>query len=202
MDYCTAGPQYASGGFIADSRARGTVVNGSQQQFYVRNSQLGGWSQRRLEPGLLRDDGRPGAVVPRPALHDARRPRPASREKPYLYVDASGALAGVRARPRGPTRRGTTWADGHDRRPLAAAVATSSSPRPSDSVAQDQLRAGAGQEPAAHAGRLRRRPLDRRSSGPDTVVLGLGFADADRRERRRAARRSADVPRRGHRRPD
>ncbi|HEU5267410.1 MAG TPA: hypothetical protein VFU35_11955, partial [Jatrophihabitans sp.] len=33
MDYCSAGPQYASGGFIADSAfAGGTVINGSQQQ--------------------------------------------------------------------------------------------------------------------------------------------------------------------------
>src|SRR4051794_33666467 len=29
MDYCTAGPQYASGGFISDSRT-GFVINGSQ----------------------------------------------------------------------------------------------------------------------------------------------------------------------------
>jgi hypothetical protein len=31
MDYCTAGPQYASGGFISDSKT-GDVINGSQQQ--------------------------------------------------------------------------------------------------------------------------------------------------------------------------
>ena len=43
MDYCTAGPQYASGGFIADSQT-GFVINGSQQQFLVRDSSIGGWS--------------------------------------------------------------------------------------------------------------------------------------------------------------
>ncbi|OLB65624.1 MAG: adenylyl cyclase [Actinobacteria bacterium 13_2_20CM_2_72_6] len=43
MDYCTAGPQYASGGFLADSVA-GSIVNGSQQQFLVRNSSIGSWS--------------------------------------------------------------------------------------------------------------------------------------------------------------
>ena len=38
MDYCT-GPSFASGGFIADSRFNGsTVVNGSQQQWLVRNA--------------------------------------------------------------------------------------------------------------------------------------------------------------------
>ncbi len=43
MDYCTAGPQYASGGFIADSQT-GFIINGSQQQLLVRNSSIGGWS--------------------------------------------------------------------------------------------------------------------------------------------------------------
>src|SRR6266702_229610 len=44
MDYCT-GPSFASGGFIADSEFDGsTVVNGSQQQWLVRNSKLDGWS--------------------------------------------------------------------------------------------------------------------------------------------------------------
>src|SRR5207244_9656849 len=40
MDYCTQ-PSFASGGFIADSQFDGgTVVNGSQQQWLVRNSGL------------------------------------------------------------------------------------------------------------------------------------------------------------------
>ena len=39
MDYCT-GPSFASGGFIADSRFEGGIVNGSQQQWLVRNSTL------------------------------------------------------------------------------------------------------------------------------------------------------------------
>ena len=44
MDYCT-GPSFASGGFIADSAFDGsTVVNGSQQQWLVRNSRLDGWT--------------------------------------------------------------------------------------------------------------------------------------------------------------
>ncbi len=43
MDYCTAGPQYASGGYIADSKID-FAINGSQQQYYVRDSTVGGWS--------------------------------------------------------------------------------------------------------------------------------------------------------------
>jgi hypothetical protein len=44
MDYCTA-PSFASGGFIADSKFDGsTVINGSQQQWLTRNSNLDGWT--------------------------------------------------------------------------------------------------------------------------------------------------------------
>jgi hypothetical protein len=42
-DACTS-PSYASGGFIADSQFDGQVINGTQQQFLVRNSTLKGWS--------------------------------------------------------------------------------------------------------------------------------------------------------------
>jgi hypothetical protein len=48
FDYCTAGPQYASGGFISDSQT-GLVINGSQQQFLVRDSSIGHLDQWRLE---------------------------------------------------------------------------------------------------------------------------------------------------------
>src|SRR3954471_14990767 len=51
MDYCTAGPQYASGGFIADSQT-GFVINGSQQQFLVRESSIGGGAQGVWEQGF------------------------------------------------------------------------------------------------------------------------------------------------------
>jgi len=43
MDYCTAGPQFASGGFISDSKT-GSIINGSQQQYFVRDSSIGDWS--------------------------------------------------------------------------------------------------------------------------------------------------------------
>src|SRR6266536_2077849 len=43
MDYCTQ-PSFASGGFIADSRFNGTIVNGSQQQWLVRNSSFVDWT--------------------------------------------------------------------------------------------------------------------------------------------------------------
>src|SRR5579864_1520423 len=42
FDYCGQ-PQFASGGFIADSET-GFVINAGQQQWITRNSSIGGWS--------------------------------------------------------------------------------------------------------------------------------------------------------------
>lgn len=42
MDYCS-GPSFASGGYLADSKA-GVIINGSQQQWYARNSEVGTWT--------------------------------------------------------------------------------------------------------------------------------------------------------------
>ena len=80
MDYFTAGPQYASGGFIADSKLP-AVTSGSQQQWLTRYSEIASWSNGGVEPGLCRH--RRSAVrgrLPQPAVHDpGLRPRSAAR---------------------------------------------------------------------------------------------------------------------------
>jgi hypothetical protein len=98
MDYCSAGPQFASGGYIADSAfAGGTVINGSQQQFLVRNSTLDGWSNGVWNQVFAGDigappqsfsetSGLPGGTPPYTTLSTS----PVTQEKPYLYVDSSG----------------------------------------------------------------------------------------------------------------
>ena len=97
MDYCTAGPQFASGGFIADSDGR-DVINGSQQQCLVRDSSGRRLVQRRVEPGVLRCAGAPATVFPPITTptetigpYTTLATNPVSREKPYLYVDDAGA---------------------------------------------------------------------------------------------------------------
>ena len=93
MDYCTDGPQYASGGFIADSKT-GFVINGSQQQYIVRNSSVGGWSNGVWNQVFSGVDGAPPECFP--GVADGCGPyttlakTPASREKPYLYIDSKG----------------------------------------------------------------------------------------------------------------
>ena len=88
MDYCT-GPSFASGGFIADSRFdNGTIINGSQQQFVVRNSKLSGWSNGDWNQVFAGDVGAPAQCFPGGGRcggpYTTLATTPVSREKPYL----------------------------------------------------------------------------------------------------------------------
>jgi hypothetical protein len=94
MDFCT-GPSFASGGFIADSRFDGsTVVNGSQQQWLVRNSTLDGWTNgvwNQVFSGVV---GAPAQCFPaQPSCggpYTTLATSPVTRDAPYLYVDSDG----------------------------------------------------------------------------------------------------------------
>ena len=110
MDYCTAGPQFASGGFIADSRLP-LVLNGSQQQWLTRDSQLGGWTNgvwNQVFSGVV---GAPDdAAFPTPP-YTTLDTTAVSREKPFLFVDSRGEYQ-VRVPAARRDTRGITWADG------------------------------------------------------------------------------------------
>jgi len=94
MDYCT-GPSFASGGFIADSQfSGGTVINGSQQQWMVRNSNLDGWTNgvwNQVFSGVV---GAPANCFPASAScggpYTTLAASPVTREAPYPYLDANG----------------------------------------------------------------------------------------------------------------
>lgn len=110
MDYCTAGPQYASGGFIADSRF-GDVTNGSQQQWLTRNSEVRSWSNAVWNQVFAGVEGAPDdAAFPNPPYTTLDQ-TPLSREKPYLYVDDRGTWQ-VRVPAAAEGTRGISWADG------------------------------------------------------------------------------------------
>ncbi len=110
MDYCTAGPQFASGGFIADSNLP-FVINGSQQQWLTRNSQIGGWSNAVWNQVFAGVEGAPSeADFPSPP-YTTLGATPVSREKPYLFVDSQGNY-NVRVPSAQTNTSGTTWADG------------------------------------------------------------------------------------------
>ena len=110
MDYCTAGPQYASGGFISDSNLP-FVINGSQQQFLVRDSTVSGWSNGVWNQVFSGVTGAPSdSAFPNPP-YTTLETSPITRERPFLtYSSAMGYRVFV------PDARtdssGTTWGAG------------------------------------------------------------------------------------------
>lgn len=110
MDYCTAGPQYASGGYLADSRTT-FVINGSQQQWLTRNSEVAGWSNAVWNQVFAGVVGAPDeAAFPNPP-YTTIETTPVSREKPYLFVTDDGTW-NVRVPAAQRDTRGISWADG------------------------------------------------------------------------------------------
>jgi hypothetical protein len=94
MDFCS-NPAFASGGFIADSRFDGpNIVNGSQQQWLVRNSTIDPWSNGVWNQVFSGVAGAPAQCFPAvPNVCGPYTTLPTStvtRDAPYLYVDANG----------------------------------------------------------------------------------------------------------------
>jgi hypothetical protein len=110
MDYCTAGPQYASGGYLGDSRA-GTVLNGSQQQWLTRNSEIGEWTNGVWNAVFAGVVGAPSdATFPVPP-YTTLATTPLSRERPYLFIDERGRY-NVRVPRAQRDSVGPTWTSG------------------------------------------------------------------------------------------
>ena len=175
MDYCTAGPQYASGGFIADSQT-GFVINGSQQQFLVRDSSIGGWSNgvwNQVFSGVVGAPPQSFSSTPyNPPPYTTLATSPLTREKPFLYVDSAGSYRVFIPDLRHDST-GTTWGSGP--------AAGSSLPidqffiaKPSDDAKTINKALARGEDLILTPGVYH---LDKtiKVKRPDTVVLGLGF---------------------------
>ncbi|WP_298462383.1 glycosyl hydrolase family 28-related protein [uncultured Cellulomonas sp.] len=171
MDYCS-GPSFASGGFIADSRAD-VVINGSQQQWLTRNSEIGSWSNGVWNQTFSGVVGAPDdAGYPDPPYTTLER-TPVSREKPYLFIGADGAW-NVRVPQAQQGSSGTSWAEGLTAGrtiPLRDFYVAD----PSDSVAQINAQLARGRHLLLTPGVY---DVDRSIAvkRADTVVLGLGLA--------------------------
>jgi len=114
MDYCT-GPSFASGGFIADSQFDGTLINGSQQQWVVRNSALNSWTNGVWNQVFSGVAGAPAQCFPAQAScggpYTTIATSPVTREAPFLYVDSGGSYYVFVPAPR-TNSSGTTWGSG------------------------------------------------------------------------------------------
>jgi hypothetical protein len=170
MDYCT-GPSYASGGFIANSQT-GSIVNGSQQQFYVRNSNIGSWSNgvwNQVFSGVV---GAPAQSYPSPT-YTTLATTPVTREKPFLFVDASGNY-NVFAPAAQTATAGTNWAT-NSTAGRVLPIGSFFIATPSTSAQQINARLASGKNLILTPGVYQ---LDRSIDvkKPDTVVLALGDA--------------------------
>jgi len=119
MDYCDGTPDWASGGFIADSELNGTVENGSQQQYVTRNTDIGSWTNGVWNQVFCGDPGAPaqsfGATSLQsggPEPYTTLGTCPTTQEEPYLYTDSSGNynvfVPSVETNSSGPS-----WANGN-----------------------------------------------------------------------------------------
>jgi len=172
MDYCT-GPSFASGGFIADSAFDGsTVVNGSQQQWITRNSRLDGWTNGVWNQVFSGVTGAPGQCFPCLNPYTTLATSAATREAPYLYVDANGGY-NVFVPSAQHNTSGPTWAGGQ--------TPGSSIPiqnffiaNPDDSAATITSALASGKDLILTPG-IYHLSQAIEVMHPDTVVLGLGF---------------------------
>ncbi len=171
-DYCSK-PGYASGGFIADSEFSGSsVLNGTQQQFLVRNSTLDSWSNSVWNQVFSGDVGAPAQNFGSGGQYTTLAASPVTAEAPFLQVDSGGDYSvfvpAVRHGSVGPS-----WASG----PAAGTaipvrrffIAT-----PADSAPVINAALARGQDLILTPGVYNLHQTIE-VTRPDTVVLGLGF---------------------------
>ncbi|WP_406256615.1 discoidin domain-containing protein [Streptomyces chartreusis] len=97
---------WASGGYIADSKIDGTVGPYSQQQWYTRDSSVGGWTNGVWNMTFTGVEGAPAtnfATGPYTTFDTT----PISREKPFLYLDGNTYKVFVPAKR--TNSRGVSW---------------------------------------------------------------------------------------------
>src|SRR5207248_888787 len=167
---------FASGGFAADSKFSDSVVlNGSQQQFLVRNSDVDLWTNGVWNQVFAGVVGARAQSCPSPP-YTTLDTNPESREKPFLTVDASDHWS-VFVPDAQRNGTGTTWQSGptpgH-----SIPIADFFVAKPSDSVQAINYALAQGKNllftPGVYA-------VDQtiKVKRPDTVVLGLGMPTLD-----------------------
>ncbi|WP_343245160.1 coagulation factor 5/8 type domain-containing protein [Streptomyces sp. SID14478] len=162
---------WASGGYIADSRIDGSVGPYSQQQWYTRDSSVGGWANAVWNMVFSGVEGAPGQTFPNPP-YTTLDTTPVSREKPFLYLD--GADYKVFLPEKRTNARGTTWGSGTPRGtsvPLTQFYVA----KPGDSAATLNAALTQGLHLLLTPGIYHLdAPIQVNRAG--TVVLGLGYA--------------------------
>ncbi len=85
----TGASGWASGGFLSDTLVDGQVNSGGQQQWFSRNAQWGSWTGSVWNMVFAGCVNAPASTFPTPPDTTVATV-PMVKEKPYLYIDASG----------------------------------------------------------------------------------------------------------------
>jgi len=166
------GQGYSSGGYIADSRIDGIVSTGSQQQWYTRDSNVGVWYDGVWNTVFSGVVNAPAQSFPSPP-DTTLATTPVAREKPYLYIDASGKYR-VFVPALRSNSAGATWSSGTSTPGSSIPMSQFYVARPGDSAATINAALAAGLNlfftPGVYT-------LEQtiNVTRADTVVLGLGF---------------------------
>ncbi|WP_428985176.1 discoidin domain-containing protein [Streptomyces hundungensis] len=171
LNLAPAGYGWASGGYTADSKVDGTVGPYSQQQWYTRDSSIGGWTNGVWNMTFSGVEGAPANSFPEPR-YTTLDTTPVSREKPFLYLD--GGEMKVFAPAKRTNARGTTWANGTtpgDSIPLSKFYVV----KPGATAATINAALAQGLNLLFTPGIYHvDQPIQ--VNRPDTIVLGLGLA--------------------------
>jgi hypothetical protein len=173
------GKGYSSGGYLADSRVDGAVATGGQQQWYTRDSNVGGWSGGGWNTVFSGVIGAPATSFPTPPVTTlATTPR--SREKPWLYVDGDGKYR-VFVPALRTDASGASWGAGAPTPGTSIPLRQFHVARPGDSAEAINAALAAGLHLLFTPGIY---PLEQtlHVTHADTVVLGLGFATLQPRD--------------------
>ncbi|MFC6023357.1 discoidin domain-containing protein [Plantactinospora solaniradicis] len=166
------GDGWSSGGLMADTKIDGTVVSGSQQQWFSRNSEFGQWNGSVWNMVFTGVTGAPPPNFPNPS-HTVVGQTPVVREKPFLYVDGTGEYRVFVPAIRNNTQ-GTSW---YGKTPAGSSISLSQFyvVRPGATAATINAALAQGKNLLFTPG-LYRINETIRVTRPDTVVLGLGLA--------------------------
>ena len=175
-DYC-GDESFSSGGFIADSNLFGGVLNGTQQQFFVRNSSIDNtWTNAVWNQVFVGDTGTAVPAQnfgPTAGQYTTIAATPVSEEEPILYQDSSGNW-NVETFTLQHGTSGPDWTGGADTGP-SIPISHFFIANPSTPVLAIDAALAFGKDLILTPG-----VYDLAApivvSRPDTVVLGLGFA--------------------------
>ncbi|ANN20000.1 coagulation factor 5/8 type domain-containing protein [Amycolatopsis orientalis] len=162
---------WSSGGWMSDSKVDGQVRSGSQQQWISRNSQFGGWTGSNWNMVFAGVDGAPATSFPNPPYTTVNT-TPVVREKPFLYVDNTGAYQVFVPSTR-TNASGITW--GANQPGASLPISRFFIAKPGTTASQLNAALAEGKDLLITPGVYHLNET-LRVTRPDTVVLGLGLA--------------------------